>query len=242
MNSPLDPSFRGTVETSRDAPILITLALHYKIPMTTRCPHKMEQQSVIVSGNVFLFYEETSSIKRWTDGGTWSLSQKMGNVLTYRKLNGMCPPREGKQVLKKIKSQGSYSFNHNELVKKTIMVKFNGCTIRMVAYYDLQHALSGELVQPYQYPELANTVIIDGLARSPTFRIPLDNFGNELPAITNRQARPPEIVAPLDPQVPVNSVSESIPVTDSEDLFYDPTSGVFFDRYGLPMVENDLDF
>jgi hypothetical protein len=94
------------------------------------------------------------------------------------------------------------------------------------------------------------------LARSPTFRIPLDNFGNELPAIANRQSRPPEIVAPLDPKArqsntheivipvgphaPVNPVSESIPATGREELRYDPMLDMFNEDDW--MIENDLYF
>jgi hypothetical protein len=152
----------------------------------------------------------------------------------------------------------SYDFKHDGLVKKSITVKFDGRGIHLISYYNLQHVLSGELLQPCQYPDLANTVIIDGLTRSPTFRIPLDSVGNELPAIANRQARTPEIVAPLDPEArqsntheiaipvglhaPVNPASESIPATGREELRYGPMLDMFFNEDDLWMIENDLYF
>jgi hypothetical protein len=39
---------------------------------------------MIASGSVFVFDEEESGIKRWTDGLFWSASRILGNFLLYR--------------------------------------------------------------------------------------------------------------------------------------------------------------
>lgn len=69
--------------------------------MITRRPHDKERATSIASGNIFIYCENGSSIKRWTDGVTWSPSRIMGNFLIYRELNKGFPPGEKKRAAKK---------------------------------------------------------------------------------------------------------------------------------------------
>jgi hypothetical protein len=101
----IQPSFVGIVLTSRDALLLFTQAINGRIPMINRRPHDKERSASIASGNVFIYCEGTSSIKRWTDGVTWSPSRIMGNFLIYRELNKGFPPGEKKRAAKRKQSQ-----------------------------------------------------------------------------------------------------------------------------------------
>jgi hypothetical protein len=87
MIEQIQPAFSGFVGSHRDALILITQAIRGEIPMVYRRPHKSERQFTIVSGNVFIFNENESSIKRWTDGFSWSGSRQLGNFLVYREIS-----------------------------------------------------------------------------------------------------------------------------------------------------------
>ena len=138
--------------------------------MIQRRPNEKERNEAIVSGNIFIYSEHTSSIKRWTDGVQWSPSRIMGNFLVYRELNKGFPPGEKKRAAKKNRSSqtgfgdgsnphnlpinlskdeerqfigslvDSYDFKCGGLVKKTISVKYNNNNYHLVSYYDLRYA------------------------------------------------------------------------------------------------------
>ncbi|KAG8531914.1 uncharacterized protein KY384_003550, partial [Bacidia gigantensis] len=67
----------------------------------SRRPHDRERNSLITSGNVFVYEEATSGIKRWTDGIPWSPSRILTNFLIYRQLNSPFPPGEKKRATKR---------------------------------------------------------------------------------------------------------------------------------------------
>lgn len=45
-----------------------------------------EKSALIKSGNVFVFSEDETQMRRWTDGKVWSASRVNGSFLTYREL------------------------------------------------------------------------------------------------------------------------------------------------------------
>ncbi|AMD20733.1 HDL011Wp [Eremothecium sinecaudum] len=81
------PSYHGYIETNADALLLTQAVLDGKLNPVTRRPYEIERPQLIVSGNVFVFIEEKSGIKRWTDGVSWSPSRIMGKFLVYRELD-----------------------------------------------------------------------------------------------------------------------------------------------------------
>lgn len=105
MATQISPSYEGIVLGSRDALLLFTAAIQGHIPMISRRPHDKERAQTIASGNVFIYCETGSAIKRWTDGVTWSPSRIMGNFLIYRELNKGFPPGEKKRAAKKKRSE-----------------------------------------------------------------------------------------------------------------------------------------
>ncbi|AET39535.1 Mit1p Ecym_4496 [Eremothecium cymbalariae DBVPG len=81
------PSYHGYIETNADALLLAQAVLDGKLNPVSRRPYEIERPQLIVSGNVFVFIEEKSGIKRWTDGVSWSPSRIMGKFLVYRELD-----------------------------------------------------------------------------------------------------------------------------------------------------------
>ncbi|EPY53481.1 gluconate transporter inducer Gti1 [Schizosaccharomyces cryophilus OY26] len=82
----LQPSFFGYVGTTLDALWLFQACQQNILPFTPRRPQREERKHIIHSGNVFIFNETQSGIKRWTDGVHWSPSRVIGNFLIYRQL------------------------------------------------------------------------------------------------------------------------------------------------------------
>lgn len=83
----LNPSYYGYVGSTKDALLIIQEILDKQLELVPRRPHERERGNLIKSGNVFVFIEEHSGIKRWTDGIAWSPSRILGRFLVYRELD-----------------------------------------------------------------------------------------------------------------------------------------------------------
>lgn len=83
----ISPSYYGYVGSTKDALMIIQAILDKQLELVHRRPHERERTSLIKSGNVFVFIEEHSGIKRWTDGIAWSPSRILGRFLIYRELD-----------------------------------------------------------------------------------------------------------------------------------------------------------
>ena len=101
--SPLSPTFYGHIASTQDALFLFEACLSGALNHVARRPHDRERASLIKSGNVFIYEEHSSGIKRWTDGVPWSPSRILGNFLVYRELERPFPPGEKKRAMKRSK-------------------------------------------------------------------------------------------------------------------------------------------
>lgn len=97
----LQPTFSGYVANTQDALILFQATISGRLPAVSRRPHDRERTELVRSGAVFVFNEQTSGIKRWTDGIAWSPSRILGNFLVYRQLEKPFTPGEKKQTNKR---------------------------------------------------------------------------------------------------------------------------------------------
>ncbi|KAK6424321.1 Global transcription regulator sge1 [Oleoguttula sp. CCFEE 5521] len=98
---PLVPTFHGFVHNSMDGLILFEACLSGRLHHVPRRPHDRERQHLIKSGSIFIYEENASGIKRWTDGVAWSPSRILGNFLIYRELEKPFPPGEKKRAMKR---------------------------------------------------------------------------------------------------------------------------------------------
>ena len=103
---PLMPTYHGFVHSSMDGLVLFEACLSGKLHHVPRRPHDRERPNVIKSGSVFIYEENASGIKRWTDGVAWSPSRILGNFLIYRELEKPFPPGEKKRANKRKRSHG----------------------------------------------------------------------------------------------------------------------------------------
>lgn len=97
----LTPTWRGMVMSTIDALKIIEACLTGVLLHTARRPHDREREHLIRSGNVFVYEESSSGIKRWTDGQNWSPSRILGNYLIYRELDKNFPPGDKKRAIKR---------------------------------------------------------------------------------------------------------------------------------------------
>ncbi|KAI0115827.1 Gti1/Pac2 family-domain-containing protein [Nemania sp. FL0031] len=104
--SPLEPTFKGFISCTMDALILFEACLSGHLAHVSRRPHDRERTQLIQSGNVFIYEEHSSGIKRWTDGMPWSPSRILGNFLLYRELDKPFQPGEKKRAMKRSKTDG----------------------------------------------------------------------------------------------------------------------------------------
>jgi Gti1/Pac2 family transcription factor len=98
---PLVPTFHGFVHNSMDGLVLFEACLSGKLHHVPRRPHDRERAQLIKSGSIFIYEENASGIKRWTDGVAWSPSRILGNFLIYRELEKPFPPGEKKRAMKR---------------------------------------------------------------------------------------------------------------------------------------------
>ncbi|KAF4450583.1 hypothetical protein F53441_6244 [Fusarium austroafricanum] len=95
---PLQPTYQGFINTTLDALVVFEACLSGQLNHVPRRPHDRERQDLIRSGNIFVYEEHASGIKRWTDSISWSPSRILGNYLLYRELDKPFPPGEKKRA------------------------------------------------------------------------------------------------------------------------------------------------
>ncbi|XDG01392.1 hypothetical protein ABKA04_001007 [Annulohypoxylon sp. FPYF3050] len=161
--SPLQPTFRGYIASTMDALILFEACLSGHLFHVPRRPHDRERSSLIVSGNVFIYEEHSSGIKRWTDGVPWSPSRILGNFLLYRELDKPFQPGEKKRAMKRSKPEGGVTKPPNSSRSNSVS---NGLSNSMNINNSMQHmdamansrndaerALVGSLIDSYQFKQ-----------------------------------------------------------------------------------------
>src|SRR6202035_1957850 len=81
----LESTFHGYVTTSNDTLLIFEAARSNGIlSKVTRRPHDWDR--LTKSGNIFVFYEHSTSIRQWSAGISWAPSRILGNYLIYRQL------------------------------------------------------------------------------------------------------------------------------------------------------------
>ncbi|KAI1183329.1 Gti1/Pac2 family-domain-containing protein [Nemania serpens] len=159
--NPLSPTFQGFISSTMDALILFEACLSGRLSHVPRRPHDRERPQLIRSGNVFIYEEHSSGIKRWTDGVPWSPSRILGNFLLYRELDKPFQPGEKKRAMKRNKPEGVTkplpsprsnsigSFGPGALSSPATMAGYDN----MMNGNDAERAYIGSLIDSYQFKE-----------------------------------------------------------------------------------------
>lgn len=186
-------TFYGQITSTMDA---LTIFQSCRLGILPQVERRLQdsERSEIRSGSVFVFDENQSGIKRWTDGRLWSPSRIQGNFLVYKEVEKKLPKKQDKSTKREIQklerlgymdgkrgatgSKGTYVYKRDGLTKKTISVSLpNRVTLHLIAYYDTDDIDLGRLYPPVAYEELKNIVIPHELLAQ-NFRKPvLENDG-----------------------------------------------------------------
>lgn len=159
--TPLRPTFQGYISTTMDALILFEACLTGRLTHVPRRPHDRERADLISSGNIFIYEENSSGIKRWTDGMSWSPSRILGNFLLYRELDKPFQPGEKKRALKRPKSDAGGVSKPSSSRSSSVsgyggaLVSGGGASMTYNglngARNDAERSLVGSLVDSYQF-------------------------------------------------------------------------------------------
>ena len=156
---PWRPTWHGRLETTRDALLLFegcfTGVLEY---CRQRLPQGPKRESLIASGNVFVYGEESSAIKRWTDGISWSPSRILTNFLLYREMNSPLPPGEKRAMTKSQRSQRASISNSSSGMDDTRASSSPYSPVESaqrdaVPCNDTNRAFVGSLVDSYEFKD-----------------------------------------------------------------------------------------
>ncbi|OCK75817.1 hypothetical protein K432DRAFT_307707, partial [Lepidopterella palustris CBS 459.81] len=150
------PTFRGVVHSTHDALLIIEACLQGKLHHVPRRPHDKERTDMIKSGSIFVYEENASGIKRWTDGLTWSPSRIMGNFLVYRELDKPFPPGEKKRAVKRKRTEDDVKTEPKPSPPVEEQASKNGQSPNNFAASlsaDDQRRLCGSLVDSYGFKE-----------------------------------------------------------------------------------------
>ncbi|ORZ34419.1 Gti1/Pac2 family-domain-containing protein [Catenaria anguillulae PL171] len=173
----LDPSpiagllaFRGRVPTFSDALVILEACRQGSLTMVNRRLTDLERRE-IACGDVFVFDEAVSGIKRWADGRLWSSSRMRDCFLIYVEL-GMAAGISGFNPRRVPASSPS------DLLRKKVLsiTTSTGQRLRLVAYSSAMDDDSDEPapeaniqgITPRRDPRLANIVIPAGIFHSNT--------------------------------------------------------------------------
>lgn len=200
----LTPTWRGMVMTTIDALKIIEACLSGVLMHTARRPHDREREHLIRSGNVFVYEESSSGIKRWTDGQNWSPSRILGNYLIYRELDKNFPPGDKKRAIKR-KRDGKPELHNGHPGTPSAPASLND---------ERERALLGSLVDSYPFKEgglIKKTISIKwnnvmhhlvsyySLEDARNHRLP---FPNDDPKLAHLRPRP-DLIQLQDFRVPV---------------------------------------
>ncbi|KAI8055091.1 Gti1/Pac2 family-domain-containing protein, partial [Syncephalis plumigaleata] len=130
-------TYFGYIETVQDALLIFESCRIGALPRVHRRLNERERRW-LRSGSVYVWDEEESDVRRWTDGRLWSPSRIRGRFLVYRELS--CRRTEAMDRL---------LFKQNGLIKRTIAVETSsGRRLHLISYFSEADLATGVLPRP----------------------------------------------------------------------------------------------
>ncbi|RKP36429.1 Gti1/Pac2 family-domain-containing protein, partial [Dimargaris cristalligena] len=147
-------TYYGYIETGHDALLLFEACRQGRFSRVQRRLSDKER-STIRSGSIFVWDEEESGMRRWTDGKTWSPSRVLGCFLTYQELETKRRSIKASPTALSVKNDG--------LVKKSLSLStYNGHKLHLICYYSKRDVQERRLRSPSMDPQFTNLVIPHG--------------------------------------------------------------------------------
>jgi Gti1/Pac2 family transcription factor len=223
----MQPTWKGFIHTTRDGLTLLEACIQGHLCHIPRRPHIQERQSLISSGNIFVYEENASGIRRWTDGIYWSPSRIMGNFFVYRELYD--GPEPGEKKIRATKKRGRdgnitssdssdsaeedrqligslyhdvYNYKPGGLVKKTLNIELRGVRHHIISYYRVEDIKNGQYHRPTEDEFLRTVKPRIELIQNPGLRLPIDDDQDDkIKVVVSPKSRlEPSSVIPNVPQ------------------------------------------
>ncbi|KAH9172530.1 Gti1/Pac2 family-domain-containing protein [Lactarius sanguifluus] len=188
-----EPPWSGWIETTGDALLILEAARRGLIPRVTRRLVDSERK-MITSGSVFVFDEDESGIKRWTD---WTEKRGAGHRGARNdaeqggEQSSVDGPKSEGQTLSRPRGEttrlgidrqrerslvgsltNSYKFKNGGMMKKTFSLTISGVSQHLISYYKIEDVEQGRLRTASSYPELASLDISPEYLEKTHFRNP----------------------------------------------------------------------
>jgi hypothetical protein len=150
-------TYHGGIETPQDALILFEACRLGLLPPVLRRLSKKDLPQV-KAGSVYVWDENVSGIKRWTDGKSWSTSRVSGYFMIYTELEGKCDKTSLKRNHVGLDGElnGQHSDKSNGLVKQTFSIIANdNRKLHLVSYHDASRS-QNSIKRPSTDPTIEN--------------------------------------------------------------------------------------
>lgn len=176
----IETFYGAVIQSTDDALRVFELCCQGRLGRVRRRLRDRERQWIRL-GSVFVFDEQESGIRRWTDGRIWSPSRILGNFLIYRELERKSTDPRSVQCTGSSAPSGTslrFHFREGGLVKLTISVGVGGHLHHLICYYTKEDFCQGRISAATATEEanaqrlLAITVVPPDLLQYPGFRRP----------------------------------------------------------------------
>jgi hypothetical protein len=184
----LEPTFQGFVQDTTDALVLFEAYLRGETYRVKQRPSVDKHNQLTKSGYVFIYGENESGIKRWTDSIAWSPSRVLDDFFIYRELETSFLPGLRRCVNKRKRSinggeGGLQHGNHDSQLDSTIAASVNPSKLPMRTTMEsglpnvkqdeeFERSLVGSLVDSYDFRK-------DGLVKK-TMSIKIEGMTHHL--------------------------------------------------------------
>ena len=181
-------TYHGYIWTTADAILLFEACRQGLLPRVQHRLSKKEQNS-IESGSVFVWDEEETGIKRWTDGKLWSKSNRIsGSLHVYKEqelwADKTPDSRRGSDEDQEMDDDGADRYRYRDkqdgLIKLSFIIKTSkGQHLHLISYLR-SHADSPRLPKPTTDPGLCHIKPVKGMYPEPMVRGPWMTTPNAL--------------------------------------------------------------
>ncbi|KAJ1823038.1 Gluconate transport-inducing protein, partial [Coemansia sp. RSA 2599] len=173
-------TYHGFIDTAHDALLIFEACNSGFLPRVQRRFSDRERQT-IRSGAVYVWDEEETGMRRWTDGRTWSPSRVHGCFLIYYELEGRRhqfvnkgqagQSRSSRSSPRSSQADAAHSYDptppnimqkEQGLIKKALSLCTNDKRkLHLVCYYSREDVESGCLMSPTNDPRFAGVQIFE---------------------------------------------------------------------------------
>lgn len=141
-------SYYGYCQTQLDCLILFEAARQGLISKRKERLSVTERES-IASGAIFIWDEQETGIRRWTDGKFWSTSRVLSHFLVYRELDN---------IKKSVASSGCRIKPYGLCKQATNIINDNSSKMHLIGYYSKRDVRMGRLLQPSMDPKFRDII------------------------------------------------------------------------------------